>query len=327
MIKYIFNLKMSCIFTCMAIIFGCSKNDTNLLKDSPDVYSSIYMPQAVNSPSLYKFNFSNQPDSIFYGANFGGPGILPGDIEVDFEEDVALVSKFNETNFTNYKPMPSGSFVFEKNTAILKKAKKSTDALKLRIFTDKLDGVGGYLLPVTLKSNGNIKVNESLKTTYFLINAVYKVNPYLPFDNSRWKVVSFSSEEKTGEGLTNGRAIYAFDNDVATYWTTEWKNAKPGAPHHIVVDMQEDKKIRGFKITGRRETTGLVKATGNPRDIVVQTSLDGITWSYSQSFSLSNVLENTIYLNYAQTARFFKVTINSSQADTYLTHIAELSVF
>lgn len=325
--KYIINFKLLSFFICLTVVLGCGKSDIDLLKDSPDVYSSVYMPQAVNSPAVHQFVFSGKTDSIFYGANFGGPASLSNDIQVNFVEDQGLVSKFNETNFTSYKVMPQGSFAFEQNAAVLTKAKKSTAALKLKIFTEKLDGTGGYLLPVTIKTDGNIKVNESLKTTYFLISATYTTNPYTPFENSNWRIISFSSEEKTGEGLANGRAVYAFDKNGATYWSTEWKAAKPGPPHIVVVDMQEQKKLRGFVITGRKETTGLAKTTGNPRDIVVQTSLDGINWTYSQSYSLSNILDNTIYLNYAQTARFFKVTVNTSQGDTYLTHIAELGAF
>ncbi|EOR96783.1 sialidase precursor, exo-alpha-sialidase [Arcticibacter svalbardensis MN12-7] len=325
--KDVVNYKIIGFLICISFALGCGKANIDLLQGSQDKYSSVYMPQAVNSPAVHQFRFSNTTDSIFYGANFGGPGVLSTDVQVSFEEDATLVSKFNETNFTNYKVMPEGSFAFEQNNAVISKDKKSTDPLRISIFTDKLDGVGGYLLPVTVKTEGPITVSESLKTTYYLISATYATNPYVPFENANWKIVSLSSEEKTGEGVANGRAIYAFDKNGATFWSTEWKAAKPGPPHIITVDMQEEKKLRGFIITGRKETTGLVKATGNPRDIIIQTSQDGITWTYSQSYALANVLENTIYLNYAQNARFFRITVNASQGDTYLTHIAELSAF
>nr|WP_121271846.1 DUF1735 domain-containing protein [Pedobacter schmidteae] len=320
--------KILSIFICIIIIGGCKKEKEDLLMGNPDSYSAVYMPQAVNKPAVYSFNFSAKPEVIIYGANFGGPGMPSGDIQVNFSDDATLVEKFNTENFTNYKVMPAGSYSFEQTSAPLDATKKSTAPLKLSVFTDKLDGVGGYLLPVTIKANGNVAINESLKTTYFLISAKYTANPYPLFDNSAWSIVSFSSEEKTGEGATNGRAIYAFDRNGATYWSTEWKNAKPGPPHFIAVDMQSSKKIRGFVFTGRKDnTTGEARTTGNPRDIVIQTSNDGIVWNYSQAFSLPNVLENTVYLDYAQNARFFKVTINASQADNYLTHIAELNAF
>lgn len=326
--KNIFNYKLFSIVIGTIIFLGCEKPDVDLLKGSTDIYSSIYMPQAVNKPAVYQFNFSGNKDSIIYGANFGGPGTLAKDIQISFMDDSALVSKYNAANFTSYKPMPEGSYAFEKSTATLTTVKKSTEALKLSIFTAKLDGVGGYLLPVTIKNDGNVAVNESLKTTYFLISGAYASNPYPLYDNTAWKIISFSSEEKVGEGLTNGRAIFAFDKNPDTFWSTEWKANKPGPPHIVVVDMLTPQKLHGFSFTGRKDpATGLARTTGNPRDIVLQTSADGITWTYTQSFALSNILVNTIYLNYSQTARFFKLTVNASQSDNYLTHIAELTAF
>jgi hypothetical protein len=326
--KNIFNYKQCSIFICTIIFFGCGKQKVDLLKSRPDIYFSIYMPQAVNLPAVYQFNFSGNRDSIIYGANFGGPGTLAKDIQVSFMYDSALVSKYNAANFTKYKPMPEGSYSFEQSTATLTAVKRSTEALKLSIFTAKLDGVGGYLLPVTIKNDGNVAVKESLKTTYFLVSGVYASNPYPLFDNTTWKIISVSSEEKTGEGLTNGRAIFAFDKNPDTFWSTEWKANKPGPPHIIVVDMLTPQKLHGFSFTGRKDAaTGLVRTTGNPRDIVIQTSADGITWTYNQSFALSNILVNTLYLNYSQTARFFKLTVNASQSDNYLTQIAELTAF
>ena len=326
--KNILNFKFLGVIAGVAVFLGCGKQSADLLKGSPDVYSSIYMPQAVNKPAIYQFNFSANGDSIIYGANFGGPAILSNDIHVSFIADTALVAQYNADNFTNYQVMPAGSYSISQSNAVLTKDKRSTDALKLSVFTSKLDGVGGYLLPVTIRTADNIKLNDALKTTYFLINGNYVTNPYPIFDNTNYKVVSFSSEETTGEGASNGRSIYAFDKNPDTFWSTAWKVTKPGPPHYLVIDMNSQQKLRGFVFTGRKDAaTGTAKTTGNPRNIVIQTSIDGVNWTYSQSYSLANVLTNTMYLNYAQTARFFKVTVNASQGDTYLTHIAEVNAF
>lgn len=326
--KNISNIKFLGLIIGISVVWGCGKHTIDLLNGNQDVYSSIYMPQAVAVPAVYQFNFSPNRDSIIYGANFGGPAILTNDIHVDFVADTALVATYNAANFTNYRVMPAGSYSFSQNSAVLAKDKRSTAPLKLSIYTSKLDGVGGYLLPVTIKSTDNIKVSDALKTTYFLINGSYATNPYSIFDNSNYKIASLSSEETTGEGTNNGRGIYAFDKNPDTFWSTAWKVTKPGPPHYIIIDMQAQQKLRGFVFTGRKDAaTGGVKTTGNPRDIIIQTSTDGVNWNYSQAFSLANVLVNTIYLNYAQTARFFKVTVNTSQGDTYLTHIAEINAF
>lgn len=310
----------------MALAIGflgsCKPDTDNLLGGNVDNYSGVYMPQAVNKPATYSFKVSSTPETIVYGANFGGPVSPSGGINVQFQPDLALVSSYNAANFTQYPVMPDGSYKLEQTSATIASGSTGTAPLKLSIYTDKLDGVGGYLLPVSVKSDYNVK--ESLRTTYFLVSAQYTTNPFSNLDRSAWQVVAFSSDEN--ENANGGRVQYAFDGNVATFWSTSWRTTKPGPPHFVTVDMGTAKKLHGFKIAGRLDN-GQPRTTGNPRDIVVQTGNDGVNWTYSQAFSLQNLAESTIYLDYAQTARYFKITINSSQSDNYLTHIAELNAF
>lgn len=92
--------------------------------------------------------------------------------------------------------------------------------------------------------------------------------------------------------------------------------------------MQAGQKIHGLSITGRIDNaTGEVKATGNPKSVIVELSMNGTTWSYTETFTLANDKVSTIYLAYAQQARFVKLTINSSQGDSYLTNMAEINAF
>jgi hypothetical protein len=92
--------------------------------------------------------------------------------------------------------------------------------------------------------------------------------------------------------------------------------------------MQQVQKVHGISITGRTDkNTGEVKATGNPKNIIIELSTDGKVWNYSESFTLANDKISTIYLAYAQQARYFKMTINTSQGDSYLTNMAEINAF
>lgn len=304
---------------------GCNRD---LLKDIPGDVAAIYMPQAVNVPAVYTFNRSALADTIIYGACYGGLHSPASDISVRFVVDASLRDQFNSSHFTNYPLMPEGSYELMQPSAVIGAGRLNTPPLELRVHTEKLEGTGSYLLPVSIQADGNVKVNDSLRTTYFLVNARYTENPFPAFDRSSWKVAGFSSEEITGEGANNGRALHALDGDDDTFWTTQWKTAKPGPPHHIIIDMQEAKQLHGLSITGRKDSkTGEVRTTGNPRDIVVATSMDGVNWTYTEAFTLNNILVNTIYLAYAQQARFFRIVINGSQSDNYLTHIAELNAF
>lgn len=320
-------MKIKILAACSAVVIltSCGR-DRDLMKNISDSTAVVYMPQAVKMPSVYSFDITGKADTIIYGACYGGPHSPGSDIAVQFRTDVSLLDHFNASNFTNYPILPEGSYELEQSSSVIPAGKYSTPPLKLSVHVDKLDGVGSYLLPVSITTAA--KVNESLRTTYFLINAKYTSNPFPAFDRSAWKVTGFSSEETTGEGTANGRTIYALDGNDDTFWSTQWKTAKPGPPHHIIIDMQNEQKLHGFTFTGRTDkATGEVKASGNPKNIIVQTSNDGNTWDYSASFILDNNKLSTIYLAYARKARYFKIIVNTSQGDSYLTNIAELNAF
>ncbi len=68
--------------------------------------------------------------------------------------------------------------------------------------------------------------------------------------------------------------------------------------------MKESKKLHGFTFTAR-VANGVMKATGNPKNIIVEAGADGQTWAYREEFVLSNTELNTIYLAYPPQARFF----------------------
>lgn len=320
------KIKLLILSLAMATAWSSCRNSSMELRDISDSTAVVYMPQAVTSPAVYSFEISGKADSIVYGACYGGPHSPASDIPVKFSVDASLIDHFNSNNFTSYPMLPEGSYELEQSSAVIPAGRYSTAPLNLVVHVNKLEGVGSYLLPVTIETN--MSVNEKLRTAYFLINGRYTTNPFPAIDRSKWKVTGFSSEEPTGEGASNGHAIHAFDGDVNTFWTTQWKAAKPGPPHYITVDMQESRKIHGISITGRTDkNTGEVKATGNPKNIIVELSADGNNWTYSESFTLANDKVSTVYLAYAQEARFVKLTVNASQGDSYLANMAEINAF
>lgn len=312
------------IISCIAAATGCtSKND--LLDHISDSTAVVYMPQATQSPAAFTFNRDELTAEITYGACYGGPHAPTAEIKVDFFSNPALVTHFNSKYFTAYPVMPDGSYELEESSATIPAGKVNTRPLTIKVHLDKLKGVGGYLLPVTI--NADSKVNPDLRTTFYLVKALYTANPFTMLDRSQWSIISKSSEEPTGDGANNGRTTFALDGLETTWWSTQWKAAKPGPPHHITIDMQTSQQLHGFAFTGRLDAQGNLKSTGNPKDIIVQTSTNGTDWTYSENFKLENIKENVIYLAYEQNARFFRITVNTSQGDVYLTHMSELNAF
>ena len=308
----------------LALLAGC-KEDTDISEFSS--YAKVYMPQAYNKPAVHDFIMSENEEEIIYGAGLGTPGDNGNDVEVKFKVDPAKVQAFNEENFTSYPMMPEGSYRLEQTSTVIKKGTTTSPVLKLKVKTlDNFDGVGYYILPVSIDQvSGGISVNENLRTTYFLVRAQYESNPFQMYDRSKWTVANFSSDEN--ENASGGRAAHAIDGSNTTFWTTQWRNAKPGPPHHITLNMGETKKIHGIKFRARTDASGNIRTGNHPKDVIIETSVDGTNWTYSESFSLINELESTMYLSYAQDARYFRVTVNSAHNDTYNTNIAEIYAF
>ena len=70
-----------------------------------------------------------------------------------------------------------------------------------------------------------------------------------------WKVVYVSTEEE-GEGY----AEQMIDDEVNTYWHSQWQGAQPLHPHRVIIDLGEIRTVKGFRIRQRNpESAGCVK--------------------------------------------------------------------
>ncbi|MBR0046345.1 MAG: discoidin domain-containing protein [Bacteroidaceae bacterium] len=87
-------------------------------------------------------------------------------------------------------------------------------------------------------------------------------------NKSTWVLKSVDSEHGGNE------ARKAFDNNLNTFWHTEYQGSEPTCPHTLVVDMTRVYEVTAFTYTARGDGTenGMVKAYD------VYLSLDGKTW-------------------------------------------------
>ena len=142
-------------------------------------------------------------------------------------------------------------------------------------------------------------------------------------DRSSWSVSGFSSEEASGEGENNGHAIHALDNDISTFWHTQWEGAEPGPPHYIAIDAGAETMFNGFIFTPRQGST-----SGNAKDIEIAVSADGAAWEPAGDFTLENNDErHLVFLASPVQTRYFRVTINSTHGDKNSTFFAEIGAF
>lgn len=136
---------------------------------------------------------------------------------------------------------------------------------------------------------------------------------------SGWEIVDFSTEEPK-EGAPNGLASAAIDNDLSTFWHTQWDGGKPEYPHHFVVDMKDVVKINKIK-TFRRQGD----ARGQT-EFRLETSLDGINFTSQGTFSYDGTLDSMAYnLSNLPMARYIKYT--ATQGPNFFAFLAELDVY
>jgi hypothetical protein len=311
-------------FACNALLLGC-KDNVELPYQPVDSYSRVYMPQAVNNPVMATLRISDTLQTLTYGADFGGQNYPTTDIPVSFKVDSALVDSFNMANKTNYSLLPGSCYTLSAYSAVIPKGQLSTEPLSLNIKTNganAMPALKAFVLPITIY-NTTIKINPTLRTTFFVVTAQPDFNDYQNYDRTLWQIIGFSSQEAVGEGPNNGRAIFAIDGDVNTYWHSQWDGASPGPPHYLTIDMGEVKTIHGLSFVGRQSD-----GAGKPNDVAVQVSMDNITWVDAGEFNLLNSqsLQKQFLPNGFQTARYFKVIINSAYGGSY-TQIAELNAF
>lgn len=164
--KNIFQYNTLLLFTLM--LLSACKYDTTV--PNAGDYVKIYMPQAVEAPAVRTFTMTDTAQNIIFGAAYGGTGYPGQNIEVKFKADIGLVERFNRENSTNYTPIPAGSFELEKTSAIIRKGDLKTEPLKIKIRTKGiLEPFKQYLLPISIEQVSEEKVNEDLRTAFFLI--------------------------------------------------------------------------------------------------------------------------------------------------------------
>jgi beta-galactosidase len=68
-----------------------------------------------------------------------------------------------------------------------------------------------------------------------------------------WTIAYVDSEEHDGE---DGSAENAIDGQIANFWHTQWKNAAPGHPHQLILNLGHSQTISGFRYVPRQGAGG-----------------------------------------------------------------------
>jgi hypothetical protein len=133
-------------------------------------------------------------------------------------------------------------------------------------------------------------------------------------------IESFSSEETSGEGANNGRAIHAIDGNPSTFWHARWSSNPAPMPHTLVFDLGQKYNLSSFSWQHRQNNSN-----GNTKTVDVSVSDDGINWSAIQTISLQDITAVQDVLVSDLSGRYFRTVITSNFAGNNVSSLAEIS--
>lgn len=250
---------------------------------------------------------SSFPLSVSYG---GTTNYEQGEIVANIAADILLVDSFNIKNATNYLPLPTGAYSFDKTSVTIANGSRISDQIQVTIQPNKVNFAKEYLLPVTITSatEGKIPVSEEFKTVYYIIKGNVKTTPSV----DKWTVLDASSVWQAAFPVEN-----VWDNDRNSYWHT----ALTGMPQWFAIDMNDYMLIEGFTWVNRQDATAL------PKHVKFETSMNGTDWTEVLDVAeMPNKKEIQILeLPEKVIAVYFRVTILSNWADAPYTFVAEVS--
>ena len=230
--------------------------------------------------------------------------------EIAVEED--YVNQYNSDNNTNYKLLAASTYELV-TSAIIKNGEKEA-SYALNIAAGELE-IGQYMLPIRLKNVSKFEINNENDLQLIVINVALPL-----FDRKKWKILEVSSEEINGE---DAPARYALDGDLYTFWSTQWDGGEPQPPHHIVIDMGEEKLMGGFGYVARDHWRAWPKAC------VIEVSKDNAIWeTVLTAKDLPGVAGVQKFIDFpeAKEARYFKLSITDVY-DSWATAVAEIYAY
>lgn len=199
---------------------------------------------------------------------------------------------------------------------------KSEEGVKTTSVFDATESGRGYIVGLSAKE----RVFEVYVSDEEGNNSEIKSFTILPLeevkiDKSKWSVVAYSSQEPAEGGNPNGLVKAVFDDDLSTYWHTQWAGASPGYPHFFVIDMGQEVTISRIVCYRRKgDSRGQTK-------FQFLTSLDGVNWEDEGVFDFdptTDAAQSYRLINNPK-ARYFKYV--ALEGPNFFAFLAEITIY
>lgn len=137
-----------------------------------------------------------------------------------------------------------------------------------------------------------------------------------------WTVLSFSSEETSGEGAANGRASNLIDGSAASYWHSKWTGSATVYPHEFVIDLGSVQTANGLSVTQR---SGLSRSI---KEAELFVSNDAVSFTAVGNYVFANT-NGAQYFNFstAKSLRYVKLVAKSAWDGLQFAALAEVGLY
>lgn len=136
---------------------------------------------------------------------------------------------------------------------------------------------------------------------------------------SGWEVVSYSSQQQSGE--TGGHAEHAIDDNLDTYWHTEYSPNQPGYPHWMIINLNETVTIKKVAVARR---SGNDKIATKMR---IEVSSDGENWTTAGEFAPNTGINSLQLFTLANELTGSYVRVTGLTGAAHYMCLAEINLF
>jgi len=290
--------------------------------DSKGLMRSEKVSYYSNADTISGFADTNNYDFTLTAYNKSGEASSPVNVSVTPLEPVFL----SVVNSVEMAPDFGGAIVTWGNetgkSVTVKVTYKDDEGQKTSTFFSAKETGAGYISGLSASERTfEISVTDAADNSSEVKS--FDITPLAEdvIDKAQWSVVDFDTEEPAEGGNPNGLVIAAFDDNLSTFWHTQWNGGSPGYPHYFVIDMGQEVTISRF-VCFRRQ--------GDSRgqtECQFLTSLDGENWEdfglFEVDSSTNDGQSNRLTSN--PKARYFKYV--ATQGPNFFAFLAEITIY
>ncbi|MBN8854278.1 MAG: hypothetical protein BGO55_07775 [Sphingobacteriales bacterium 50-39] len=192
-------------------VASCNKPDPLVSKSE----GNIYMPQAYSTLGSLKLYLLDSPQTVIFGAAYGGLTFPAKDIKVNFKLDTDLIASYNTQYGTSYVPLPTSNYTIASYAAVIKAGTTSSTPLPITVTTKGLSFGVRYMLPITMTDASSGKIDSNLNRTWFTIDSLYVRER----DVTDKGTLSVALENRNGAGSPEG-SPHLVDGNLNTKYLT-----------------------------------------------------------------------------------------------------------